>query len=110
MEHRPPLDQAAAEQTRLATQFPSWDLLPPHTLLVRRRFGQTAASKSPPKPEAAAKPLAAMPRPRPTAPVPPPAPPVETAPPGALCQQCREPLEEGAMFCSECGAKQGRAG
>jgi len=107
MERRPPLNGAAGEQSRLATQFPSWDLLPPHTLLVRRRVGQTAAPKTSPKDEAAARPLAAIPVPRPAAPPPPPGPPVETAPARALCQQCHEPMEDGAMFCSECGAKQG---
>jgi hypothetical protein len=107
MERRPLLNETAGEVSRLATQFPNWDLLPPHTLLVRRRFGQAAAPKTLPKAEAVAARQAAIPVPRPTAPAPPPVPPVEAPPSRVLCQQCHEPMEDGASFCSECGAKQG---
>ena len=107
MERRPLPDETAGEKSGLATQFPSWDLLPPHTLLVRRRFGQSPAPKALPKAEAVAAPRAAVPRPQAPAPAPPSALLGEAPPAPVLCQQCHEPMEDGATFCSECGAKQG---
>ena len=34
----PPGPQPARQESPLASQLPSWDLIPPHTLLVRRRL------------------------------------------------------------------------
>jgi len=88
---------------RLASHLPAWDLVPSHTLLVRRRSGlaskTTDTSEAPlttHTPVLASQPHTAqhaqVPSVEPSAPV--------------LCRQCKQPLEEGASFCSECGAKQ----
>jgi hypothetical protein len=96
--------QASTPDSPLASQLPSWDLLPAHTLLVRRR------------PAPANKPTAPM-----DAPV---SKPKETSPPplpaqlrasaaatsekgSAFCQNCGARLEAGSTFCTGCGTKVG---
>jgi len=101
---QPDLASSAQGDGRLATQFPSWDLLPPHTLLVRRRPVQVP--KTPPTPEAVVRPPAAPPVPNVQAPAPEHVPVSAVASSPVVCRQCSRPLEDGAVFCSECGAKQ----
>ena len=101
---QPILGSSPQGDGRLATQFPSWDLLPPHTLLVRRRSVQVP--KTPQTPEAVVRTPAATPVPKVQAPAPARVPPPEIAPSPIVCRQCNQPLEDGATFCSECGAKQ----
>jgi hypothetical protein len=119
MEPRPILNQFAAAtpvspapgdaagEERLATHLPIWDLVPPHALLVRRRAVHApAAPPSPvhtparsPSPVYTSAAAASPPQVRPPA--------VSAQPVSSrACQQCNEPLEDGAAFCSECGASQ----
>lgn len=87
------------QESPLASQLPAWDLLPAHTLLVRRRPGASnkppsrsdvpdRASVPPSMPVSAAATLA-------------PAPTVPTS--GRFCRSCGSQQEEGATFCEDCG-------
>lgn len=97
--------RAGAPESPLATQLPGWDLLPAHTLLVRRRpapaYKPSAQSNVPASGSMAASP-------------PPPSPPslpastsVAPAERDAFCKNCGASLEEGATFCTGCGTKVG---
>ena len=101
---QPVLASSPQGDGRLATQFPTWDLLPPHTLLVRRR--SVHALKTPPIPEAVVRIPAAAPVPPTQVPAAARVPPPHTSVSPACCRQCNQPLELDAMFCSECGARQ----
>lgn len=91
-------------ESPLADQLPIWDLLPPHTLLVRRRpahaFSESGQLEAPGGGLKAASP------PRPSNP-----PPTTDAasPPecDSFCTNCGSRLEEEATFCTECGTKAG---
>lgn len=97
----------AQQDSPLASQLPAWDLVPAHTLLVRRRPG--VANRPPSRPDTPDKapmtvppptPIAAASAPSPAAAAPPPAP-----TPDRFCQSCGSQLEEGATFCTDCGTK-----
>ena len=94
-------------ESPLASQLPAWDLIPAHTLLVRRRPG--ALNKPAPRSDTTDKALAAAPPPVPraAAPAPTPAPvappPAPEAVPDRFCLSCGSQLEEGATFCTDCG-------
>jgi hypothetical protein len=100
-----PLSRGHQQDSPLASQLPAWDLVPAHTLLVRRRPGPlnaTSRSEAPDK------------GPMAPAPLPPPAPSVSSTGPGVtpplaavdrFCQNCGLQLEEGATFCADCGTK-----
>jgi hypothetical protein len=102
--------QEAQPNSPLASQLPIWDLVPPHTLLVRRRPVLASRPSSPPT----------------SAVEPPHAPPqsdfdethaylqglaqraaVAPSPSDNICQKCGAQLEQGSRFCTECGTKQG---
>ena len=104
-----PSSRVRQQDSPLASQLPDWDLVPAHTLLVRRRPGalNTATSRSdaPDKGPMAAPPL---PPPVPVAPSAsstPPGVPPPLAAPDRFCQSCGSQLEEGATFCTDCGTK-----
>jgi hypothetical protein len=89
--------QAGLPESPLASQLPSWDLLPGHTLLVRRR---PATSKPPVQtdvPESGSK----------AVPQPPPLPSAVSGKRDAFCEKCGARLAEGATFCTGCGSKVG---
>jgi hypothetical protein len=100
-----PLSRGDQQDSPLASQLPAWDLVPPHTLLVRRRPAPfTPASRS----DGQGRTFMATP--------PPPArvtaaflsPAVASPPervPDRFCQGCGSQLEEAAAFCADCGAK-----
>jgi hypothetical protein len=99
-----------SQDSPLASQLPAWDLIPAHTLLVRRRPDvlnkpaarsdapdKTPIAVAPPPPPVAA---ASIPSPAPASVAPSPAP-----APDRFCQSCGSQLEEGATFCTDCGTK-----
>jgi hypothetical protein len=86
--------QAAKAESPLAGQLPAWNLVPAHTLLVRRRSAPTKPPQSstgtPPPPRPASQ--AAVPAPTPVA-----------AP--SSCPRCGRQLESGSAFCTGCGSR-----
>jgi ribosomal protein L7/L12 len=93
------------QESPLASQLPAWDLLPAHTLLVRRRPG--ALNRPPSRsdvPDRASVPpsmpvsVAATPAPAP------PVPALSLPAPGGFCGNCGSQQEEGATFCEDCGS------
>jgi hypothetical protein len=93
------LPPSARGESPLASQLPPWDLVPAHTLLVRRR---PVAANRPPNPSQT--PIA-------------PAPPIqgeqqaaaispELPKTGSFCEDCGANLKEASTFCGYCGAKQ----
>jgi hypothetical protein len=100
--------QRADADSPLAGQLPDWDLVPADPLLVRRRVRSAAGtaalnvlSAMPPAaaPAGAAPPSA--PRSAPPTPVPSAAPPAAPA----FCTSCGGALDEGALFCTQCGTR-----
>lgn len=121
--------QAAIPDSPLASQLPAWDLMPAHTLLVRRRF---VPSKKPQTPPATVNELPLLPSSAKISPISP-APVKEQQPAatqanellkvpaalqqtpvaasistaaGGVCKNCGIHLVEGSVFCTECGTKQ----
>jgi len=92
--------QSGGGGTALATQLPTWDLLPLHTLLVRRRpaasYTHPTQSEAPIGSKVAS---ASLPSPPPI--------PVATSSASTnrdgYCQNCGARLEELATFCTGCG-------
>ena len=104
-----PSSRGNQQDSPLASQLPAWDLVPAHTLLVRRRPG--ALNRPPDRSDASEKaPMTAPPPPAPRAAAPAPAPAPVTSPPAPepapdrFCQSCGSQLEEGATFCTDCGS------
>jgi hypothetical protein len=104
-----PSSRGNQQDSPLASQLPAWDLVPAHTLLVRRRPGAlnkpASRSDAPEKAAIAAPPpvpRAAAPASTPAPVAPPPAP---ASAPDRFCQSCGSQLEEGATFCTDCGKK-----
>jgi len=90
--------QVVKPDSPLATRLPAWDLLPAHTLLVRRRVAlmeKTAmpaeaapvmpAAVKPPVQQAAAQKSAAL--------------------AVVFCTKCGTPCDTGDVFCIKCGAR-----
>jgi hypothetical protein len=102
-----PSPRGNQQDSPLASQLPAWDLVPAHTLLVRRRPGALnrppARSDTPDKAPMTATPpapVATVSGPSPVAP-----PPAPASAPDRFCQSCGSQLEEGATFCTDCGKK-----
>lgn len=95
--------QASTPDSPLASQLPSWDLLPAHTLLIRRR--PAPANKPPAQTDT---PVGKQASPSPLAPPPLPTSASATAEKrDAFCQNCGSRLEAEATFCMGCGTKLG---
>jgi hypothetical protein len=94
---------ARAQESPLATQLPGWDLLPAHTLLVRRR--PAPAYKPPANSDVPASGSKAASPPHPSPPPLPASTSVAPAKRDAFCQNCGASLEEGSTFCTGCGTK-----
>jgi hypothetical protein len=95
------------EDSPLASQLPSWDLLPAHTMLVRRRPAQTSRhtstdghlerarqeiSTDPPVVTRTASPVSAG----------------AQEPAGQYCRNCGTAMAPDAVFCGQCGARLSR--
>ena len=92
-------------ESPLASQLPNWDLLPAHTLLVRRRPAPTY--KPPAQTDVPASGSKAVPKPPSSPPPLPASTSAVSAKHDAFCQNCGASLEEGATFCTGCGSKRG---
>ncbi|MBI4893160.1 MAG: zinc ribbon domain-containing protein [Acidobacteria bacterium] len=99
-----PTSRGNQQDSPLASQLPAWDLVPAHTLLVRRRPGalNRPASRSDAPDKA---PIAVPPPPVPVAVAPAPVNAPPPAMPDRFCQHCGSQLEDGATFCTDCGTK-----
>jgi hypothetical protein len=86
------------DESPLASQLPSWDLVPAHTLLTRRRAALRAPARTEAHPDLLPQPQQAS-----QAAVQP----LSGALATAFCQNCGSRLEEGSAFCADCGTKQG---
>ena len=88
-----PAPAAKKEESPLAGQLPAWNLVPAHTMLVRRR---PAPPKPPQAPTAtASSPSQAVSRTAAAAPAP--------ATAVKSCAKCGAELESGSAFCTRCG-------
>jgi hypothetical protein len=99
----PPSRSTSPVQTQsdspLASQLPGWDLVPAHTLLVRRR---SAPANKPVIPSPASEPpRIPQASPRSTTAV---ASPTSVA---QFCENCGARVEDGSSFCMACGTKVG---
>lgn len=124
-QHNPPSGPAeharlAPHDSPLASQLPDWDLIPAHTMLVRRRTGATSqagavsvAVQVTPVPALSDWQTLVAPASEASASVP-----ASTKDSGrtliapepakegiGMCRQCGLQLEDGAQFCVSCGAK-----
>jgi len=120
---------AAMPDSPLASQLPAWDLIPAHTLLVRRRFVSSKKPQTPPATVNEPPLLPSSAKIPATSPVPvkeqqpaatqanelpklpetlqqtPVAAPISAAA-ASVCKKCGAHLVEGSVFCTECGTKQ----
>ena len=98
-----PSSRGNQQDSPLASQLPAWDLIPAHTLLVRRRAGALNRPTRSDAPDKA--PMAAPPPPAPVVAPPTPVNAPTAAVPDRFCQSCGSQLEEAATFCTDCGTK-----
>ena len=94
----PPSPQAVRQDSPLATQLPAWDLLPAHSLLVRRRV--VPMEKAAKSADAGPATPAATPAPVQTAPLP-----KAAASKAVFCTKCGTRCDSGDAFCIKCGAR-----